>query len=197
MANELAKLDGIEIFIESEEENHSVNATEYAVEKGEPFTDHVSKNPSSFSLSGYILSDDWETDKEKLVKIMNAGKIINYVGKMSASSVIILDIKGAHGAEIANGMTLNISLRRVRVTTTSWQKSPPKAKPDQKPPTSGGAKKTTPAKPTVAPEKYHVVKKGDTYWGMSGKYGTSIAQLRTWNGWADTKIPIGAKARVK
>lgn len=193
----MARLDGVEIFIENESEKHSVNATEYAVEVGEPFTDHISKRPATFSISGYIISDDWETDKEKLIGIMNSGKIIKYVGKMTASSVVILDISGSHGANISNGMTLDISMRRVRITTTSWQKTPPKAKTDQKPPTSGGTKKTTPAKPTVAPEKYHVVEKGQTYWYMSGKYGVSIAQLRTWNGWADTKIPIGAKARVK
>lgn len=193
----MAKLDGVEIFIENEEEQHSVNATEYAVEKGEPFTDHIAKKPSSFSISGYIISDDFETDKEKLMGIMNSGKIINYVGKMTATSVVILDIRGSHGAAISNGMTLDITLRRVRVTATSWQQVPPKEKPDQKPPTSGGTQKTTPATPTPSPEKYHVIKKGDTYWGLSGKYGSSIAQLRTWNGWADTKIPIGAKARVK
>lgn len=193
----MATLDGVEIFIEQEDEQHSVNATEYAVEEGEPFTDHIAKRPSSFSISGYIISDDWETDKEKLIGIMNAGKIIKYVGKMTASNVVILDIKGTHGAAIANGMTLDISLRRVRITTTAWQKSPPKEKTDQKPPTSGGTKKTVPAKPATPPEKYHVVAKGQTYWYMSGKYGTPIAQLRSWNGWADTKIPIGAKARVQ
>lgn len=196
----MAKLDGVEIFIETEDEKHTVNATEYAVEKGEPFTDHIAKRPSSFSISGFILSDDWETDKEKLINIMNAGKIVKYVGKMTAESVVILDISGSHGSDIANGMTLDISLRRVRITTTSWQKSPPKEKPNLKPPTSGGAKKTTPAKPTTtatSTEKFHVVKKGDTYWGMSGKYGTSIAQLRAWNGFEDTKIPIGAKLIVK
>lgn len=197
----MAMLENVEIFIETESEDHSVEATKYAVEKGEPYTDHVSKNSSEFSISGYILSDDWETDKDKLINIMNNGIITKYVGKMTASNVIILSIGGTHGQELANGMSLSISLRKVRITQTAWQQKKVENKPEQKPPTSGGKKKAVPAKkattPAAAKEVYHVIKKGDTYWGLSGKYGTSIAQLRSWNGWEDRKIPIGAKARVK
>lgn len=196
----MARLDDVELFIEDEDENHTVDATEYAVELGEPFADHVSKKPSEFTLTGYILSNDWESDKDKLKTIMDAGKIIKYVGRMTASNVIILKIGGKHSAKVSNGMGISITLRRVRITVSAWQKVPPIQKPAQKPPTSGGNKKPVPAKPTTATTstaQYHVIKKGDTYWGLSGKYGTSISQLRSWNGWADTKIPIGAKARVK
>lgn len=195
----MAILEDVELLIETESEDHSVEATKYPVEKGEPYTDHVAKNSSEFSISGYILSDDWETDKDKLINIMNNGIITKYIGKMTATNVIILSIGGTHGADIQNGMALQISLRKVRITQTSWQQKKVENKPEQKPPTSGGKKKPVPAKKTVTPskEQYHVVKKGDTYWGMSGKYGTSIAQLRSWNGWGDRFLPIGGKARVK
>lgn len=197
----MAKLDTVELFIENEDEKHSVVATEYAVEKGEPFTDHVSKRSPEFSISGYIISDNYETDKEKLIKIMESGKIITYVGKMTATNVIILNVGGKHGYSVGNGMEISISLRRVRLTTTPWQKAEPKSKPAQKPPTSGGNKKPVPVKKatpasTTSTAKYHVTKKGDTYWGLSNKYGTSIAQLRTWNKYPDTAIPINVKVRV-
>lgn len=52
-----------------------------------------------------------------------------------------------------------------------------------------GSKKTT--------AKYITTKSGDTYYKESLKYGSTVAQLRKWNGWADTKIPIGKKMRVK
>lgn len=52
-----------------------------------------------------------------------------------------------------------------------------------------GSKKTT--------AKYVTTKSGDTYYKMSLKYGSTVARLRKWNGWADTKIPIGKKMRVK
>lgn len=196
----MAKLDTVNLFIESENENHSVVATEYAVERGEPFTDHVSKKASEFSITGFIISDNFETDKNKLIAMMYAGEIITYTGKMTASNVIILNISGKHGSEIMDGMALDISLRRVRLTTTPWQKAPEKEKPAQKPPTSGGKKKPVAAKPSTGNASkavYHVTKKGDTYWGLSKKYGSSIADLRTWNKYEDAKIPIGVKLLVK
>lgn len=193
----MAKLDTIELFIDDESEDHSVKATEYAVERGEPFTDHVSKESSKFSISGYIISDDYEADKEKLIKMMESGKNITYVGKMNASNVIILSVGGKHSSSVANGMGLSVSLRRVRLTTTPWQKAPAISKPAQKPPTSGGSKKPVPAKPSTSTAVYHITKKGDTYWGLSKKYGSSIANLRTWNKYEDTKIPINVKVRVK
>lgn len=193
----MAMLGSVEIFTEDEDEGHSVDATSHPVEKGEPFTDHIKKKPSEFSISGLILSDDWESDKDKLISMMNNGEIVKYVGKMTAFSVVILDVRLKHNWEVSNGASLTISLRRVRITTTPWQKSPPKAKTDQKPPTSGGAKKPIPAKPNPPKEIYHVTKKNDTYWGLSGKYGSSISQLRSWNSYEDTKIPIGIKLRVK
>ncbi len=37
----------------------------------------------------------------------------------------------------------------------------------------------------------HTTKKGDTYSGLSEQYGVSVENLRAWNGYEDTKIPIG------
>ncbi|CAJ1227163.1 hypothetical protein LZY01_19750 [Levilactobacillus zymae] len=45
--------------------------------------------------------------------------------------------------------------------------------------------------------KYLTIKKGDTYWGYHLSFGTSIAKLRSWNGFPDNKLPIGKKIRVK
>ena len=107
----MAFLGDVEIFIEKENETHSVEATKYPVEKGEPFTDHVSKNSSEFSINGYIISDDWETDKNRLIKLMDSGTITKYIGKMTASNVVILNIGGVQRAEMKNGMELSISMR--------------------------------------------------------------------------------------
>jgi RHS repeat-associated protein len=42
----------------------------------------------------------------------------------------------------------------------------------------------------------HKVIKNDTYGGLAKKYGVSIEDLRKWNGYADTQIPIGANLIV-
>lgn len=188
----MAKLDGISLHIEKESENYKVDVTEYAVEKGVPFTDHVSKRSPEFTVTGYIISKKAETDKTKLIDIMNKGKVVKYVGKMSASNVVITNISMGHSSSIKNGMTIDISLKRIRIATTSWQKK----KPIQKKPTESGKKKPVSKKP-ASTKKYHTMKKGQTYSYVSKKYGTSIAQLRKFNKWADTKIPIGAKVRYK
>lgn len=188
----MAKLGGISLHIEKESENYKVDVTEYAVEKGVPFTDHVSKRSPEFTVTGYIISKKAETDKTKLIDIMNKGKVIKYVGKMSASNVVITNISTGHSSSIKNGMTIDISLKRIRIATTSWQKK----KPIQKKPTESGKKKPVSKKPPSA-KKYHVVKKGDTYWALAKKYGSTVKQLQTWNKYPDRRIPIGVKLRVK
>lgn len=188
----MAKLGGVTLHIEREDENHRVDVTEYAVEKGVPFTDHVSKRSPEFIITGYIISKKFETDKTKLIDIMNKGKIVKYVGKMSASNVVITNISGAHSSTIKNGMTVIITLKRIRIATTSWKKK----KPIQKKPTESGKKKPVSKKPP-SKKKYHVVKAGDTYWALARKYGTTVNQLRAWNKYPDRRIPQKVKLRVK
>lgn len=189
------KLGTVTLVIEKESGSHHVDATQYAVEKGEPFTDHVKKRPSEWSISGYILNDNFNVYLEKLKTMMNNGEVVKYVGKTSVANVIIKDINDDYSADIKNGFALSISLQKVRITTTSWQKAPVKTKPIVKPPTDGGKKK--PTGPKKSKEVYHIIKKGDTYWALSRKYGSSIADLRKWNKWDDRKLPINGRARVK
>ncbi|MGM0806526.1 MAG: LysM peptidoglycan-binding domain-containing protein [Bacillota bacterium] len=196
----MAKLGDIQLLIEKESNKRRVQATEYAVEKGEPFTDHVIKLPKEFKVSGYLLSDNWQADLDKLEEMMNNGKVIQYVGKTSAANVIILDISEDHNESVKNGAVISISLRRIRITKTSWQKAKPKDVPARKPVTNSGKKKPVEKSSVSSPgpkPQYHVMKKGQTYWYLYQKYGTSISQLRAWNKYPDTKIPIGAKLRVK
>jgi LysM repeat protein len=192
----MAKLGDISLFIEKESERYRVEATEYAVERGEPFTDHVAKRPDEFTISGFILEDDWENSRDRLKEYMNSGTVLKYIGKTSVSNVIILEMPIDHDA---NGTSISVILRRIRITTSSWVKANPKDIPQQKSPTNSGKKKTVSnsSKPSNNKEVYHVTKAGDTYWGLSKKYGTSITQLKAWNKWEATKIPIGQKARVK
>jgi|GEM_PF-3403380 len=42
----------------------------------------------------------------------------------------------------------------------------------------------------------HTVKRGDTYYSLSKKYGVTIEQLRLWNGYKDTEIPLGIELIV-
>ena len=42
----------------------------------------------------------------------------------------------------------------------------------------------------------HTTKSGDTYGSLAKKYGVSVTQLRKWNGYKDTEIPIGVELKV-
>lgn len=192
----MAKLGDVMLFIEKESGSHKIEATMYPVEKGEPFTDHVAKRPSEFGLDGYIFSENWQSELSKLVDMMNNGKIVKYVGKTTANDVIILDVQEDHDQEVANGVAISISLRKIRITQTAWQQAPPQQVPARKPTTQSGQKKPVTATASTS-GVFHVVKKGDTYWGLSKKYGSTIAQLRSWNKYPDRQIPIGVKLRVK
>ena len=44
--------------------------------------------------------------------------------------------------------------------------------------------------------KTYTVKKGDTYSALALKYKVTVEQLRAWNGYKDTKIPIGVDLQV-
>ncbi len=51
--------------------------------------------------------------------------------------------------------------------------------------------------PAAAPDKYHIVKKGETAFGISKKYNITMKQLREWNNLEFEAIRIDQKLRVK
>lgn len=193
----MARLGSIVIHVEKESYRDQVKATEYAVERGEPYTDHIEAQPFEFSLSAYLIGDDYETRLEKLKEYMKKGAVLKYTGRSSASNVVILDIARDYTADIGNGVAVSISLRRIRIASSPWVKAPPKRKPVQKPTTQSGKKKPVSKKARTTSARYHITRAGDTYYGLSRKYGSSIQQLRTWNRYPDRQIPIGIKLRVK
>lgn len=191
----LAKLGKMKFFNVKESLNHSVDVTEYAVEKGTPFSDHVRQTNPTFAISGYIMSDNWNTELRRLVNSMNSGTILKYVGKFSVTDVVIESIKPSADSKIANGIEVSLTLRKIRLTKTPYVKAKKKIVPIRKPVTNSGERKQV--GPRVEEEKkYHTVVKGDTYWYCSQKYGVSVDWLTKNNPWDARKIPVGAKMRV-
>ncbi len=65
-------------------------------------------------------------------------------------------------------------------------------------PVTTEASSTPPAvTPEAAPDKYHIVKKGETAFGISKKYNITMKQLREWNNLEFEAIRIDQKLRVK
>lgn len=190
----MAKIHNYKIHNATETYNSSVSVTSYPVEKGLPLNDSVQRNPDTFTVSGKILdasrkNKNSNKKKQKIIELMNKGKVVKYVGRLKVSNVLITDINGTYTSAVGNGHEFSMSLQRVRIATTPYRKKKTKKK-------SSGKKSVTSKKKTTT-RKYHTVKKGNTYWSLSRKYGTSINQLRKWNKYPDRRIPIGVKLRVK
>lgn len=180
----MAKLGSIKLSIDSESISNSVDITSYPVEKGSPISDHVQRKPQSINLSGAIIGPDYKSKLQKLRDIMRSGTPITYVGRATAKDVLISSIEDNRDTSMLNGSYVSIQLQFIRIAKTPWKKVK-----------NSGKKQKVVKKSSTA--VYHTIKKGDTYWGLSRKYGTSISQLRKWNKWPDRAIPIGKKARVK
>ena len=191
----MARLGRVHLFIEKESDFSGVDATTYPVEKGVPYTDHVNEKPDEFSLSGYIIGDNYQADKDYLKAEMKKGTVFTYVGRNIAKNVIILSIDGDVDASIANGSTISIKLLTIRIASTPWDSVPVVQKAQQKPVTNAGKKQVVEKKTTTA--AYHTVVKGDTYWALAKKYKTTVEALRKLNNWPDRQIPIGVKLRYK
>lgn len=188
----MAKLGKVYLNVIEEGISESVKVTEYPVEEGSPISDHVERTSPKLSFDAQLLGKDYLGRLGTLRDYMNNGTIINYVGRAIATAVVITDINRVHNSNIRNGVALTINVQKIRLSKSPWIK-----KKAQKPVTRGGKKKPTAKKPRSSPKRYHRVKRGETYWLMNIKYGTSISQLRKWNKYPDRRIPIGVKLRVK
>ncbi|MFS7000435.1 phage baseplate protein [Carnobacterium maltaromaticum] len=184
----MAKLDGIYIVNETDTATYAVTVTEYPVEEGMPINDAVIKVQDSFSVSGFIISSSSENELNSLKIKMEKGSIVKYVGRMIASDVLITDITTSYAKEVGNGVGVTINLKRIRIPKSPWVK-----------------KITTPSnsgnKPVVSTNNmlFHLVRAGDTYWGVSQKYGRNLNTIMGYseNKWPAHSIPIGVKIRYQ
>jgi LysM repeat protein len=190
----MAKLGNYNLFVLDESPQYSVQTTSYPVEKGISLTDHVQAEPESLKIDVFLSGTNYQKTLDQLKNSMYKGEMMNYAGRFIMRNVVIENISPSADASAQNGVMVTISLKQIRVATTPYVKTTVQTAQVKKV-SNAGQKQPTPKKQNTA--VYHVVKKGDTYWGLSKKYGTSVNQLREWNKYPDTKIPVGVKLRVK
>ncbi|MGX7417814.1 phage baseplate protein [Carnobacterium gallinarum] len=184
----MAKLDGIYIVNETDSATYSVNVTEYPVEEGMPISDAVIRVPETFSISGFIISNNAEGDLNNLKSKMGKGTICKYVGRMIASDVLITDISVSYAKEVRNGLGITVSLKKIRVPKSPWIKKVTQ-------PSNSGNKPVI----STSSKLFHLVRAGDTYWGVSQKYGKNLNTIMNYpeNPWPARVIPIGVKIRYQ
>ncbi|WP_446662948.1 LysM peptidoglycan-binding domain-containing protein [Geobacillus sp. CCR] len=186
----MAKLGNYNLFVISESPQFSVETTSYPVEKGIAFTDHVKPEPETLNIEVFLSGANYQKVLDQLKNSMYKGEIMTYAGRFILRNVIIESISASADKSAKNGVQISLSLKQIRVAVT------PYTKPKTKSPTNSGKKQPTPKKTSTA--VYHVIKKGDTYWWLAKKYGTTVTNLRKLNPAVDEKkLQIGSKIRVK
>lgn len=200
-------LTGLEVFLfaTDESETNDSTATTYPIDKDDPVVDHVQRTAKTITINGYLYDqkagkrlwsgtkDDvsgsglpkkscrqqynnlkkWQFDGTELVYKSNAANDVGkrVMNKIYYKHLFMTNLTKTLDAPLLGMMKISMTFQfayKAKVTTTS------KGTKNNK------GKKTTGGKYVGA--KYITVKKGMTYWGLAKKYGTTVAQLRKWNG---------------
>jgi len=175
----MAKINGLYIFVESEDMGYGVEVTEHAVEKGVEITDHVKRKGMTLSITGEIVGKNAANVLSKIKSMHQGGTLCKYVGRTSLSNCLIVEFSTGHTVDIWGGCSFTMTLKEVRTASTSYKKT----KNDTK---KAGTQQVTKKSTTVW--VYHKVKKGDTVWALVAapkapykKYGATCNQVMSWN----------------
>ena len=156
----MAKINGLYVFVTSEDMDCGVEVTEHAVEKGIAISDHVKRNAVSLSVSGEIVGKNAANVLAKIKSIHQSGTVCKYVGRATLQNCLITSLSIGHPNTVWGGYEFSMTLKEIRTAKTSY-KSKASYKVYAKP-TSTQQKKTNSDGSYV----YHTVKKGDTVWAL-------------------------------
>lgn len=194
----MAMLGGYEIHVISEMPHYSVNVTQYPVEDDIALTDHVERLPSLMTITGFILGPNAGNIREKLVLAMNKGEQLDYIGRNAFRRVLITDIETGHDFEVANGCRFTATLQQVRIAKPSYAPflNDPIMMSQVKPTTSAGQQQVA-NKPPAGTPQMHTIRRGETFYSIAPKYGTTWQAILSLNPGIDPKrLQIGQKVRV-
>lgn len=155
----MATINGIYIFVESENLSRDVDISTHNVEKGLDITDNVKKKPRSLSISGKIVGEDSATSQLKIAEYMYTGTLINYSGRNFINNAVITKFETSHPNTIYGGCEFSLELQEVRIASSSLITRSTKTASIQK----GGTQQIENNNGNAV---YHTVKKGDTVYAL-------------------------------
>lgn len=184
-------INDVHLIVEHEKWNDGARVPKEAVESGKDITDHVTPKAITVTLTGVILWDVKMKVAEKVKKLQeykNGGQLVTYVGRRSQANMLIEDFNYDSEVKIGNGHKFTMTLTEVRF-----------AKKAETPKSATAKDKSNEGKQQAKgdSDNVHIVKPGDTYIALAKKYGTTWQTLQKLNGYPPTKIPVGAKLKVK
>ncbi|WP_353961272.1 LysM domain-containing protein [Paenibacillus sp. S-12] len=181
-----SKLGGVELFVISEEPEYSVQVSSHNVEKGGTITDHIQRDTASLHLEGLLIGPQAANFKQRLVKAMNEGKLLQYTGRNMMLNCVITSLRTSHDSSIANGMSFTMSLKQVNIVKPAYSKLPPKKKAAVKPKSRSG-KRNTSYRPK--PES-HTVRNGQSVKDIATYYSVSETIIRAVNQLVIPGVPL-------
>jgi len=194
------------VFIDNETEtaSGSTEITTSAIFTGQYINHYTQSQPVTHTIDGKLGGSSnseisgLKKQLETLMRWCRDGIEVELHSQQGTNSGVITSVSPNYDEPLENAIKLSVTVQEINWANTKPKKTTkgktsksPKNKTDK--PTKSGSRKTV--KPKAG--KYITIKSGDTYWGYHNKYGTSISKLRSWNGFSDTKLPIGKKCRVK
>jgi LysM repeat protein len=150
------------------------------------------------TITGKILGPDAANIREKLKEAMFRGERLDYVGRNAFRRVLIANIQTEHDYEVANGYRFTMTLQQVRIVKPSYAPflNDPILLSQVKPTTSAGLQQVA-NRPPAGTAQYHTMRRGETFYSIAPKYGTTWQTLIALNPSVDPKrLQIGQKVRV-
>lgn len=193
----------IYLFVRTENNAQSISASEHSVETGADLTDHVKADAEEISLDGIISGRNYKNIVKVIKNWEKSGTRVNYSGNISLSGCLIHNFRPSFSADIQNGCTFSMELKKVRIAAPSYVVQPNNSAPETKETTNTG---TNSVEVNNTDGDYHTVKSGDTVWslvnGAYKKYGKScqdimIANPEAFSRKGDFKtLKVGAKLKM-
>lgn len=198
----MAYINGIYVFVESEEISYGVEATSHPVEEGIDITDNIKKKARTITLSGEIVEKvgiDILPKKARLLDLHQRGALVTYVGRTVLNNCIIEDISLTNTYDVWGASKCSITLKEIRTAKSAVK--------DKDGVTKSGTQQTK--KNSSGEWVYHTVKKGDCVWALVAapnapykSYGATCAQVMAWNPTAFSRkgdfrtLQIGKRIKV-
>jgi len=189
-------LAGITVHITSEDVSNSSEITNHPVEEGASTTDHSKSNPQTISLSGIIQGSDAVKQCEELEKKVNNGDTVTFEGHKAYLNMMLSSFEYKASKSIKNGYSFDASLQKIRKVDPSYVKLEQPTKSQVKGASNAGRKQTENS-PSENDKVYHTIRKGQTFYAIAPKYGTTWQKVKELNPNVNPRaLQIGQKVRV-
>ena len=166
-SRQVALINNIYVFVETEYVSRSVSITEHSVESGLDISDNVKRNAVTLSIKGAIVGENAKKTVIEIEKLLNSGKYARYVGgDFAFSNAVIKEFKTTKSNKYWGGYEFDMEIKEIRVAKASYKSVSKSLK--------GGTSQVK--KSSTSSKKYHTVKRGDCLWAIARKYYGSGSQ---------------------